>query len=584
MNQQKDQEYLDKLRHSCAHLLAAAVLEIYPQAKPTLGPPIEDGFYYDFDFGEESISKDDLEQIENKMRELKKNWKKFSHKEVAVEEARDYFADNEYKLELIDEIDEKDEDITFYTSGNFTDLCRGGHVENPNEEMGAIKLTDVAGAYWRGDEDNKMLTRIYGTCFNTKDELEGYLEWKEEAKQRDHKKLGKKLDLFTFSDDIGPGLPMFTPKGNIIRQEILEYCRGVNEKCGFQEVHTPNINKASLFETSGHIEKFEDGMFSVESNFSEDEYFLKPMNCPQHTQIFNRKTRSYRDLPIRYSDFANLYRDEKPGEVGGITRTRCFAQDDGHIFCRKDQIKQEYDKTLDAIEEVLSTFELEYEVMLSLWDPENKDDYLGEDKLWKEAQTQLKELLEDKNIDYTEKQGEAAFYGPKMDFIARDALKREWDISTIQIDLNLPRRFDLEYVDQDGERKSPIMIHRAMVGSLERFMGILIEHYGGEFPTWLAPTQVHFIPVSSENHIDGTREIAGEFRQEGIRVDIDDSDDSVGKRISNAVQQKIPYILVIGDKELGGDKLTVRVRDEGGEEVEIKQNKFIKRLKQENSN
>lgn len=569
---------MDELRHSCAHLLAAAVLELYPQAKPTLGPPVEDGFYYDFDFGQESISSDDLEQIENKMRELVKDWEEFTHKEVTTQEAREYFSDNEYKLELIDEIEQEGEAITFYTSGKFTDLCRGGHIENPKEEIGAIKLTDVAGAYWRGDEDNKMLTRIYGTCFNTQEELDEYLEWKEEAKKRDHKKLGKKLGLFMFSDSIGSGFPVFTPKGNTVRQELEDYCRELNNQCGFAEVHTPNLNKRELFETSGHVEKFEDGMFSVSSNFSEEPYLLKPMNCPQHTQIFDRKTRSYRDLPIRYADFANLYRDEKPGEVGGLTRVRCFSIDDGHIFCRKDQIKQEYDQTLDTIETLLDTFDLEYEVVLSLWDPKQKDDYLGEDQLWQESQKQLRELLEEKGIDYREEMGEAAFYGPKMDFIARDALKREWDISTIQIDLNLPRRFDLEYVDQDGERKPPIMIHRAMVGSLERFLGVLIEHYNGEFPTWLAPTQVHFIPVSSEGHIEGAEEIADRFRKKGVRVGIDDSDESVGKRISNAVQQKIPYILVIGDKELNSDKLTVRIRDKGGEEVEIEQSEFVEQL------
>ncbi|PSO44816.1 MAG: threonine--tRNA ligase, partial [Parcubacteria group bacterium QH_9_35_7] len=508
MSDKKNKEYMDELRHSCAHLLAAAVLELYPEAKPTIGPPIEDGFYYDFDFEKESISKDDLEQIENKMRELLKDWDSFEHREVSAEEAREYFEDNDYKLELIDEIEQDDEKITFYTSGNFTDLCRGGHVESPNEEIGALKLEKVAGAYWRGDEDKEMLTRIYGTCFNTKGELEEYLEWKQEAKHRDHKKLGTELDLFMFSDNIGSGFPIFTPKGNIVRQEILKYCREINDKCGFNEVHTPNLNKKQLFETSGHTEKFEDGMFEVHSNFGEDKYFLKPMNCPQHTQIFDRKLRSYRDLPIRYSDFANLYRDEKPGELSGLTRVSCFSQDDGHIFCKQEHIKQEYNQTLDAIEEVLSTFDLEYEVVLSLWDPENKDDYLGEDSLWKEAQQQLRELLEDKDIEYKEEAGEAAFYGPKMDFIVTDALKREWDISTIQIDLNLPRRFELEYVDEDGNRKTPIMIHRAMVGSLERFIGILIEHYGGKFPVWLSPTQVHFIPVSSENHIKGTKKIA----------------------------------------------------------------------------
>ena len=581
MSEKKDKDYMDNLRHSCAHLLAAAVLELYPDAKPTIGPPIEDGFYYDFDFGDESVSENEFEQIENKMRQLKKNWENFEHKEVSAEEARNYFSDNPYKLELIDELEEKGETITFYTCGEFTDLCRGGHVEAPKEEIGALKLTKISGAYWRGDEDNEMLTRIYGTCFNTKEELKDYLEWKEKAEKRDHRKLGKKLDLFMFSEKVGPGLPMYTPKGRKIREEIVEYSREMNNRCGFEEVHTPNINKKDLFDTSGHYEKFGDDMLSVSSNYSDEEYFLKPMNCPQHTQIYDRKMRSYRDLPIRYSDFANLYRDEKPGELSGLTRLRCFGIDDGHIFCREDQIVEEYNKTLDAIEESLNTYGLDYFVQLALSDPDNPEDYLGDSKLWDKAESQLKQLLEDKNIDYTVEVGDAAFYGPKMDIVATDALKREWDISTIQIDLNMPRRFELTYVDEEGEEQTPIMIHRAVVGSPDRFMGVLIEHYGGKFPVWLSPVQVHFIPVSSDNHIEGTKELADEFKQAGIRTEIDDSDESVGKRIRNASKQQIPYILVVGDRELDGGELTVRMRDEDGEEKSFEKSKFIEKVKED---
>lgn len=584
MSEKKDKKYMNNLRHSCAHLLAAAVLEIYPDAKPTIGPPIQDGFYYDFDFGGESVSENEFEQIENKMRQLKKKWESFEHKEVSAEEARDYFSDNPYKLELIDELEEKDETITFYTCGEFTDLCRGGHVENPREEMGALKLTKISGAYWRGSEDNEMLTRIYGTCFNSKEGLKDYLKWKEEAKKRDHRKLGKKLGLFMFTDNIGPGLPVYKPKGNIVREEIINYSRELNQEIGFNEVHTPNISKRDLFETSGHYQKYKDDMMSVSSNYTDEEYFLKPMNCPQHTQIYASEMRSYRDLPVRFSDFANLYRDEKPGELSGLTRLRCFAQDDGHVFCRKDQIQEEYDRVLDMIEKALDTYGLEYSIRLSLHDPENKEDYLGDEKVWNDAENQLRELLQEKDIDFIEEEGEAAFYGPKMDIVATDALKREWQISTIQIDLNTPRRFDLEYVDEDGNKETPIMIHRALVGSPDRFMGILIEHYSGKFPVWLAPVQVHFIPVSSENHIEGTKELAEEFKQAGIRVEIDDSDESVGKRIRNASKQQIPYILVVGDRELDGDELTVRMRDEGGEEKNFEKSEFVEKIKEEIKN
>ena len=576
----KDNEYLNKLRHSAAHVLAAAVLELYPDTKVTLGPPIETGFYYDFDFGHEKVSDDDLKKIEKRMKKIVNKWTEFTSEEVSAEQARTFFAGNEYKLELIDDIEKRGEKITLYTSGGFTDLCRGGHVENPSKEIGAMKLMHVAGAYWRGDENNPMLTRIYGTAFPTKEELKEHLAMIEEAKKRDHRKLGKELGLFIFYDLVGPGMPMYTPAGNIVRNAIVNFSRELNAKCGFGEVHTPIMNKAESFKISGHYDKYKDDMLEVKSHYTDEAYFLKPMNCPQHTQIFASAIRSYRDLPIRFADFANLYRDERPGELSGLTRLRCFAQDDGHSFCREDQIASEFAQILDVIQIALSIYGMEYSVRLSLRDPEEKEKYLGDDAVWDKAEETLRNLLKETDIDYVEELGEAAFYGPKMDIVARDALRREWQISTIQLDLNMPERFDLSYIDEQGEKKRPVMIHRALIGSPDRFMGIFIEHCGGAFPVWMAPEQVRILPVSSDNHTAGAQALADQFAAAGIRVAVDAADETISKKIRNATKAKVPYVLVVGEKELSGEDLTVRVRGQE-EQVSMPTATLIERVSRE---
>lgn len=571
---------LDELRHSCAHLLAAAVQELYPDAKRTIGPPIEQGFYYDFDFGEVKVTEADLKTIEKKMQELVKHWHGFERKEVSLEEARAFFATNEYKQEMMDEFAEEGQQLTLYTSGEFTDLCRGGHCEEPKKALRNFKLLSIAGAYWRGDENNKMLTRIYGTCFHQKEELKAHLQMLEEAKKRDHRKLGKEMGLFVFSPLVGPGMPMFTPKGNIVRNEIINFSRELNDGALFEEVHTPNMNKAELFKISGHYDKYKDDMLSVKSNYTEEEYFLKPMNCPQHTQLFASEMRSYRDLPIRYADFANLYRDERPGELSGLTRLRCFAQDDGHVFCREDQIAEEFERVLLAIEKALKVYGLSYHIRLSLRDPNEPEKYLGDDAVWESAESSLRELLEKNELDFTPEEGEAAFYGPKMDIVAKDALGREWQISTIQLDLNIPTRFNLVYTDADGQEKHPVMIHRALVGSPDRFMGILIEHYAGKFPVWLAPVQVQILPVSTEKHLDGAMALAEELKAAGIRAEVNKADETVGKKIRQSAKAKIPYVLVVGDKELSGEALTVRVR--GQEEQEsLEKAAFMQKVQEE---
>ncbi|HYE59644.1 MAG TPA: threonine--tRNA ligase, partial [Candidatus Kapabacteria bacterium] len=402
-------EQLDSLRHSCAHLLAAAVLELWPNAKRTIGPPIEHGFYYDFDFGDVKISDADFPIIEKKMQEILPTWESFERKEVSADEAKKLFADNPYKLELINEFSDEGQTLTLYTSGTYVDLCRGGHAEHPKKELKHFKLLSVAGAYWRGDEKNKMLTRIYGTAFPTKDELMKHLLMLEEAKKRDHRKLGKELDLFVISDLVGPGMPLYTPKGTTVRNAIISYSRELNAKIGFQEVHTPNVNKAELFKISGHYDKYKDDMLEVTSHYSDEQYYLKPMNCPQHTQIYASQMRSYRDLPIRFADFANLYRDERPGELSGLTRLRCFCQDDGHIFCREDQIEQEFGNVLSAIKEALTTYGLNYWIRLSLRDPNQKEKYLGDDATWDKAEATMRKLLKEHEIDCKETEGEAAF-------------------------------------------------------------------------------------------------------------------------------------------------------------------------------
>ena len=553
---------IEQKRHSLAHLLAAAVLEIWPDAKPTIGPAVDDGFYYDFDFGT-AVSEKDFSRIEKKMREILSTWQGFEKMELSREEAEKIFVDNPYKLELIAGIAEKGEVITLYKSGNFNDLCRGGHVENCSEiDKESFKLIRVAGAYWRGDEKNKMLTRIYGFAFENKTELENYVAMLEEAKKRDHKKLGKELDLFVFSDLVGPGLPLYTFKGAAIRKEIIKLSNELQSEIGYQEVSTPNINKAELFKVSGHYEKYKEDMFLVTSNYSKEEYYLKPMNCPQHTQIYASKLRSYRDLPIRIADFSNLHRDEQPGQLSGLTRLRCFCQDDGHSFCREDQIANEFNLVLSAINKVMAIYNMTYKIRLSLWDPEKREKYLGEAETWEKSQKLLEQILIDNKMEYETAIGEAAIYGPKMDLITKDSLGREWQISTIQLDFIMPERFELQYTDSDGKIKTPVMIHRALVGSPERFMGILIEHYAGKFPTWLSPVQVAIIPVR-ENHNDFAKNIFEKFVKMGVRVEFMSQDENLGKKVRAAKNNFMPYILVVGDREIESESVSVENRDRG---------------------
>ncbi len=574
-----DNKNLDNLRHSASHLLAAAVLELWPDAKPTLGPPIEDGFYYDFDFGEAKISSDDLPKIEGKMHELVNSWKGFERVEVSKTEAKKQFSQNEYKQELINDFSEKGEKLTLYKSGDFTDLCRGGHIENPAKELKHFKLLSVAGAYWRGDEKNKMLTRIYGTIFPTKKELDEHLARLEEAKQRDHRKLGKELDLFTFSDLVGSGLPLYTPKGALIRRLLNEYVEQVQSKQDYQQVWTPQIAKAELFKTSGHYSKYKDDMFKVISNYSEEELYLKPMNCPQHTQIYASRMRSYRDLPIRMTDFAMLYRDEKPGELSGLARVRSFSQDDCHIFCREDQVDEEIDKALTMIKEIMGTFGFKYRYRLSTRDQEHPEKYLGDPKIWDKVEKWAEVIMKRNKIDYYDGPGEAAFYAPKMDLMATDALKREWQLSTVQIDYVMPERFGLKYIDSTGSDKHPIMIHRAIVGSPERFIMILLEHFAGAFPTWLSPIQAKVLPITDQQ-LDYAQRVAQLLRDNRARVELDDRSETLSAKIRDAQLEKIPYMVIVGQREEKANQVAVRTRNEqdlGAMEIE----KLTKQLTEE---
>ncbi len=498
-----ENEQLSQLRHSAAHLLAAAVEAIYPEAKRTLGPPIDTGFYYDFD--NLKITDHDLTTIENKMRELVKGWIDFSRQEVSKAEALDVFKANEYKQELINEFSGEGSQLTLYTCGGFTDLCRGGHTENPSKELKHFKLLSVAGAYWRGNEKNKMLTRIYGTAFFTKEELEAYLHQIEEAKKRDHRKLGQELDLFVFSELVGPGLPLFTPRGTIIRDELGGYSQELQKAAGYQRVAIPHITKVDLYKTSGHYDKYPE-RFNVSSVESDSEFMMKPMNCPHHTQIFASRGRSYRDLPIRYMENTVVYRDEKAGELHGLSRVRAATQDDAHVFCRIDQIEAEFKAIMQMIKTMYDVFGLKWRARLSFRDESDK--YLGDPALWNKAQTTIENVAKELGLDYFIGLGEAAFYGPKIDIMATDAIGREWQLATEQLDFVQPERFELEYTAEDGTKQRPVMIHKALLGSLERFMSVYIEHTAGSFPTWLAPVQVLLAPVSGEKHAPGAEELA----------------------------------------------------------------------------
>jgi threonyl-tRNA synthetase len=560
---------LYRIRHSAAHVMAQAVVEMFPEAKYTIGPPIEDGFYYDFELPR-SLTPEDLAEIERRMRRIISGSHVFERKAVSAREARQIFKDQPYKLELIDGLEKggfdeygnplKDKvEISIYTQDAFVDLCRGPHVENTRQiNPAAVKLMSVAGAYWRGDEKNTMLQRVYGTAWHSPQELEEHLWRLEEAKKRDHRKLGKELGLFYFSEDVGPGLPLFTPKGEMLRYLMEGYVRDVQTRYGYQHVWTGHMVKEDLYRRSGHYDNYKESMFPpmVDENTI---FRLKPMNCPSHMTLFNEMGRhSYRELPLRFAEFATLYRYEKTGELTGLTRVRALTQDDCHTFCTEDQIGSEFTRSLHLIQEVLGRYRFtDYKVRLSLRGEGGK--YVQDDEKWSKAEAALRQSLDDNQVDYFEASGEAAFYGPKADFLARDVLGREWQLSTIQVDFIQPARLGLTYVGEDGQEHTPVVLHRAVTGTTERFMGVIIEHFAGAFPVWLAPVQAILIPIA-DRHLEYIQGVADRLKKAGLRVEVDDRGERMNAKIRDAQKQKIPYMLVVGDQEVANDQVALRLR------------------------
>lgn len=564
--------HLYKIRHSAAHIMAEAVLEAYPEAKIAIGPPIEDGFYYDFELPE-SISDDDLKQIEKRMRKIASGSHEFTVRDVTPEEAREIFADQPYKLELIDDlvngrVDENGEQIaepaeklTIYTQDTFTDLCRGPHVASTKEinpKALSITFRPPAGAYWRGNENNKMLTRIYGTAWETPEELKDYLDRLEEAKRRDHRVLGDKLELFVIDPLVGKGLPLWLPKGAILRDTLERWLRQQLIEGGYEPVVTPHIGSIELYKTSGHYPYYSDSQYTP-IDVDGEEFLLKPMNCPHHIMMYKSKPRSYRDLPVRFAEFGTVYRYEKSGQLNGLTRVRGFTQDDAHLFVTEEQLLPEYIETVRFAQNVLSALNItDFRARVGIRDPQS-DKYVGDDANWEVAAQAIIDACEEIGLPYTVEEGEAAFYGPKLDIVVNDVLKREWQLGTVQVDYNLPERFELEYVDSDNERKRPIMIHRALFGSVERFVGILIEHFAGEFPVWLAPVQAVIIPIR-DHHNDYAKEVEVKLRAQGFRVESDLRDRNMRNKIKEHRKMLVPYLLIVGDRDMEDGTVSVRLR------------------------
>ncbi len=556
-------EGMEVLRHSTAHAMAQAILELYPGSKLTVGPPIENGFFYDIDVAGR-ITDEDLPRIEERMREISERNLPIVREEVSKAEAEALYEDNPYKLEILSDLE--DGDISVYRQGDFFDLCRGPHVARTGD-LGAFRLQNIAGAYWRGDEKNRMLTRVYGTAWPSEKDLRRYLRQLEEARARDHRKIGKDLDLFTFSPDVGSGIPLFLPKGEMMRHLMEDYVREVQTRHGYDHVWTGHLVNESLYAKSGHLEHYADSMYPPMVD-GETRYRLKPMNCPSHMTLFNSRGHSYRDLPIRYAEFATLYRYEKSGELNGLTRVRSLTQDDAHVFCTEDQVQEEFARALEIIREVLDTYGFsDYVVHLSLRDPEGGK-FIADEEKWERAEAALRTALDTADLSYEEVAGEAAFYGPKADFMARDVLGREWQLSTIQVDFIQPARLGCEYVGEDGKTHTPVLLHRAVTGSTERFLGVLIEHYAGVFPVWLSPVQAAVIPVA-DRHLGYAREVQGRLADAGLRVEVDDSPTSMQKKIRENARQKIPYLLIVGDAE--EDAGAVNVRRRGSKEQEAVQ-------------
>jgi len=593
MAERQQERYADsdlyRIRHSAAHVMAQAVLEMMPGAKYTIGPPVEDGFYYDFELPR-SLTPDDLEVIEKRMRQIIAGDHAFVKKVISAEEARRVFKDQKYKLELIDGLEgggfdeygnplsEKPE-ISIYTHDQFVDLCRGPHVENTGQiNPNAVKLMSVAGAYWRGDEHNPMLQRIYGTAWHSAQELEEHLWRLEEAKKRDHRKLGKELGLFYFSEDVGPGLPLFTPKGEVLRYLMEGYVRELQSRYGYQHVWTGHLVKEDLYRRSGHYDNYKDAMFPpmVDENVV---FRLKPMNCPSHMTLYKEMGRhSYRELPLRFSEFATLYRYEKTGELTGLTRVRALTQDDCHIFCTEEQVGAEFSLALNLIKEVLERYQFsDYKVRLSLRGEGGK--YVQDEDKWLRAEAALRVALEASDVDYFEAQGEAAFYGPKADFMARDVLGREWQLSTIQVDFIQPARLGLSYIGEDGMEHTPVVLHRAVTGSTERFLGVVIEHFAGAFPVWLAPVQAVLIPIA-DRHLPYVEQVAKRLKAAGMRVEVDERSERMNAKIRDAQMQKIPYMLVVGDREAEMGMVALRLRS-GENPGPVSMDAFLERYRQD---
>ena len=558
-----DEEGKNTFWHSSAHLMAEALEALYPGIKFGIGPPVENGFYYDVDLGEQSFSQDDFAKVEQKMLELARNKSEFNRREVSKAEAQDYFTQkgDEYKLDLIKDLE--DGTITFYTQGNFVDLCRGPHLPNTSP-IKAVKLMNVAGAYWRGDENSKQLTRIYAITFPKQKELTEYLERLEEAKKRDHRKLGKELELFAFSEKVGMGLPLWLPKGTLLRERLEQFMRKAQVRAGYQPVVTPHIGSKELYVTSGHYEKYgADSFQPIKTPNEGEEFFLKPMNCPHHCEIYKTRPRSYKELPVRFAEFGTVYRYEQSGELHGLTRVRGFTQDDAHIFCRPDQVKEEFTKVIDLVLYVFKALGFEdYTAQISLRDPENKAKYIGADEAWEKAESAIIEAAQEKGLRTVTELGEAAFYGPKLDFMVKDALGRKWQLGTIQVDYQLPERFQLEYIGADNAKHRPVMIHRAPFGSLERFVAVLIEHCAGNFPLWLSPEQFAILPISEKYH-DFAQEVYNKLQQHDIRGFVDNRDEKIGRKIRDAEVRKVPYMLIVGEKEQENNAVSVRRHGEG---------------------
>lgn len=569
MNKSSD---LSNLRHSCAHLLAAAVTNLYPKTKLTIGPSIENGFYYDLDF-KDPISEEDLPRIEEKMAEILPTFTSFSHREVSEKEAREFYKNNPYKLELIDEIVQKGEKITFYKAGDFEDLCRGGHCESPSKEIGAFKLLSIAGAYWRGSEKNKMLTRIYGTAFENQEELDKHLEILEEAKKRDHKKLGPALELFFFHES-SPGMAYWLPKGVIVYNELLKFWRDEHQKRDYKEIVSPILNKKELYITSGHFDHYWQDMFVAEMNENET-YGVKAMNCPNAMVVFGFKTRSYKDLPLRFSDTDPLHRYELSGVLNGLFRVREFRQDDAHIFVDDSQIEEEFQRLFEIVERFYSIFDLSYSFRLG----KRPDKFMGDPKIWDKAEEVLEKILEKSGKEYVVQEGEGAFYGPKIDILMKDSIGREWQMGTLQLDFQQPLRFNLKFSASDGKQKTPIAIHRVIYGSIERFIGILVEHYKGAFPLWLSPVQVCLLSIT-DKHNAYAKEVLSKLTEQGIRAEVDERSERLQAKIREATLQKIPYLGIIGDKEIDSNSISVRSRD-GKDLGTMDLSDFLQKVKEE---